>query len=561
MTTIHRIEEIKQSSRHLRGDLHTELFERQDPGVTEDSRQLLKFHGIYQQEDRDSRQQLKKAGLSPRVSFMVRIATAAGRLTADQYLALDHFTRTHKSPGIRLTSRQAVQIHGVVKTDLAPFIRSLHEKGLTSWAGCGDVVRNVTMCPKPDQGIRRQVVEVALATARRLKPRSHAYLELFIERQKVFESPESEPLYGESYLPRKFKLGFTVAGDNCIDVFSHDLALVAHPDRRQQIRAWTVLAGGGLAQSRGLKSTHARLAEPLGTVFPEQLDSLIDAVITVQRDFGHRDDRQHARLKYLVDEWGLAKFRRTVADRAGISFGKSSPIVWEPESDHLLDSDNQVGVWIPQGRIVDTATMRLQTGLARAVEEFRPDIVLTPQQNVLLVGLDNAQRHRLTTRLAEFGIPPADAVAPMRRHAMACPALPTCGLALTDAERIFPSVLQRIETLWQSEGLAPQDVRVRMTGCPNNCARPFLAEIGLVGASPGRYDILVGGSVQGTRLNRLIGERIALSDLEAVLGPLFRQYRQDRQPLERFGDWCHRRGIGIAPRAGQSLQGGTPCTM
>ncbi len=541
---MHTIEITKRESRHLRGRLYEDVFLSRDTGVAEDSRQLLKFFGMYQQQDRDVKKQL---GRKTPYTFMIRVATAAGVLTSEQYLTLDTLSRDLAQAQMRLTTRQAVQIHGVTKTRLASFVTRLTEMNLTSLAGCGDVVRNLVACPLPDhQGDRDRLRAIALQLSRHLRPKTHAYLELFVDREKVFDIVEEESLYGEQYLPRKFKIGMTIAGDNCVDIYSHDLGLVYHPSTEM----WTLLVGGGLGQSHGLPKTHALLAKPLGQIPMQMITKTVEAVISIQRDFGNRNDRRFARMKYLVETWGLDRFRTAVEERTGMLFEPSVELEWEKATDHLVNEDPSIlGVKLPHGRIQDSHALAIRT----VVESLRPVIHITPQQNILLTGLNSEAKAEAIKILRMYGVKPPQELSPFHRYALACPALPTCTLALAESERVVDHVVDTIESCWAHAGLSPLDLRIRMTGCPNNCARPFLAEVGLVGASPGRYHIYAGGSARGTRLARLIAERVSIEDLEEVLLPIFRQYRATRRKDELFGDWFAR--CDIAPlQVGQKMK-------
>ncbi len=367
------IEMIKQDSRHLRGRLYEEVFLDRDSGVSEDSRQLLKFFGMYQQQDRDIK---KKVGHETPYTFMIRVATPGGVMSSEQYLTLADMSEDLAQAQLRLTTRQSVQIHGVSKNHLASLVTRLIKSDLTSLSGCGDVVRNLVACPLPDQGgVRDTLREIARGLSQRLKPLSHSYLELFVAREKVFDIVKEEPLYGDQYLPRKFKIGMTVAGDNCVDIYSHDLGLVYHPS----LESWTVLVGGGLAQSHGLVRTHALLAQPLGQIPTHLLIQAVGAVIGIQRDFGNRDDRRIARMKYLVESWGLERFRQLAEKRMGAPFEAPRELGWESATDHLVnDEDSSVlGVKLPGGRIHNTSEIPWALALRDVVKSLRPKIHIT----------------------------------------------------------------------------------------------------------------------------------------------------------------------------------------
>jgi sulfite reductase (ferredoxin) len=546
-----KVEEIKARSQFLRGHLAEELVDSTSETVSEEGYQLLKFHGVYAQDDRDQRRARKAEGRSPAYSFMVRAAIPGGILTADQYLAMDQAAEALGIPSLRITTRQGIQFHGVKKTQLKSLIRTLNQHLVTTWAGCGDVERNLTACPAPaTSGAQRAMQARALELSRHLKPRSHAYVELWMDQERVWAlEAESEPLYGPTYLPRKFKTGMTLAGHNCIDVFSQDIGIVAHPTPSGEgIEAYTILAGGGLGKSHGVAATHPALAQVLGEISEDRLVAAVEAIVTVQRDFGNRSDRKYARMKYLIESWGLERFRAVVEERMGFRFLPSRPLRWESLDDHLgwhlQDGEKGfLGLWIENGRIVDTAAVKLRTALREVIARYRPGVRLTPQQNLLLTDLRQVDLAKVEAILVEYGVEPrAHRLPPVLRHGMACPALPTCGLALTEAERVFPDVLRALSRECERLGLSDQPITVRMTGCPNNCARPFTAEIGLVGRGPGRYNIYLGGTQSGTKLAELWKDGVALAELVPTLAPLLRVYASGRRGGESFGDWYQRVG-------------------
>lgn len=545
-----KVEEIKANSRFLRGDLHDEIYHTEETGVSDASYQLLKFHGVYQQDDRDERKPRRRQGHQPAYSFMIRVAIPGGMMSAEQYLALDEFVVSQSVASMRITSRQALQLHGLAKIQLPSLIRKLESVAMTSQSGCGDVVRNIMGCPLPTGDAAHEALrEMALLLSKRLKPQSRAYFELWVEGERAWEVRDDEPLYGATYLPRKFKIGLAMEGDNCIDVYSQDIGIVAHSGAGG-IESLSLLVGGGLALSHGVKETHARLAEPLGKVSPARLLSAVEAIVSVQRDFGNREQRRYARMKYLIDAWGVEKFRQVVEKRLPFAFDPPSELHFTPLDDHLGwhamdDTKGVMGFAIPMGRIRDTETVQWQTGLRDIIREFSPQIILTPQQNLLLVGISSDQRAGVEKKAQAYGMKLPDDLPLIIRHGMACPALPTCGLALAEAERVFPELLEDIQRIWVAMGLGAEDLHVRMTGCPNNCARSFLAEIGIVGCGPGLYHLYIGGSPDGTRLNRLFKERVPLDKIPGALHPLFQCYRAQRKPGESLGDFYQAGDVGV----------------
>ncbi|HEV2579574.1 MAG TPA: NADPH-dependent assimilatory sulfite reductase hemoprotein subunit [Ktedonobacteraceae bacterium] len=545
-----KVEHIKVNSHHLRGQIAEEL-SGESTHFSEDQIQLIKFHGMYQQEDRDQRHARKEAREEKAYQFMIRSRIPGGALTAEQYLVEDDLAGQYGNGTLRITTRQGFQLHGILKGDIRATIREINECLLSTLAACGDVNRNVMACPAPTASrAQARVQEIAHQIAMRLAPRSSAYHEIWIDGEKVetVEDPqEVEPLYGPTYLPRKFKIGVAFPGDNCVDVYTQDIGLVAILDGGE-LAGFTVLIGGGMGMTHGKKETFPRLGTPLCDVSVEQVLPLVEAIVTVQRDFGDRTNRKHARMKYVVEEQGVAWFRAEVEQRLGYSLCDPRPVHLHDVEDHLgwhRQGDGRwfLGLHIDNGRIADTAARSLRTGLRQAIEQFRPGIRLTGQQNILLTDLTEAQRAPLETLLREFDISTDPQAAGAYRFAMACPSLPTCGLALAEAERALPGVMQQIEADLAGLGLAGEPLSVRMTGCPNGCARPYMGDIGIVGRTKDVYNIYVGGDWANTRMNTLYAPSIHLRDLAATLYPLLALWRDERLPLETFGDFCHRLGV------------------
>ncbi len=533
------VELNKAASRHLRGEIVDEL-SLETLGFTKQTVQILKFHGIYQQGDRDAR---KQGAIE--TGCMVRVGIPGGALTPEQYLALDELADEAGDGGLRVTTRQDVQVHRVRKSDLRGLMQALERNVLTTLAACGDVVRNVVCCPAPcTGGERAEVLAQARRLSKRFKPRTTAYYEIWIDGEKAFEAqPEEEPLYGETYLPRKFKIGFAMPGDNCTDVYANDVGLVpvCGPGG---VEGYTVLAGGGLGMSPGAKATHPRLADPLGTVTAEQAGDVVEAIITIHRDFGNRSDRKFARLKYVLEEWGVERFRGELERRVGYPLAPAEPLVWASGGDHLgwrLQAGGGwfLGVHVLSGRIRDN----MREALREAVTRFGAGVRLTPQQNVLLTDIPGERRGEVEETLRRYGIRQSAELPPVVQSALACPALPTCGLAITEAERVLPEMLSAILAQLEEAGIGDEGVTVRVTGCPNGCARPYTAEIGIVGQSVDLYKIYLGGSRLGTRLGALFRENVKRDAIASVLAPVFAMYRERRSEGETFGDFCHRAGM------------------
>jgi sulfite reductase (ferredoxin) len=549
-------EGVKAASRHLRGQIVEELvLER--PDFTKETVQILKFHGAYQQGDRDAR----RAGQAQEIGSMVRVGIPGGALTAAQYLELDRLADEAGDGGLRITTREDIQYHRVRKTNLRALMRALNANLLTTLAACGDVVRNVVACPAPlGDPERARIQDLAQSLGRTLKPKTRAYYEIWLDGEKAVSAEavsveaasaetaaagEDEPLYGSTYLPRKFKIGLAAPGDNCIDAYSNDIGIV--PGRV----GFTLLVGGGMGMSPGVKATHPRLAEPLCAVEPERLQAAIKNIVAIHRDYGNRADRKLARLKYVLEEWGIDRFRAEFESRMGGSVAPPEPLAWASSADHLgwhaqANGSSFVGLAVPSGRLRDA----WRTGLREVVERFRPGIRLTPQQNILLTDVPAEARAEVTRVLAAHGIRPAEELPPVVRDALACVAFPTCGLAITEAERVLPEIVGGIYGALAEIGLGGESVSIRVTGCPNGCARPYTAEIGLVGQSVNLYRIYLGASPMGTRLGTPFADNVPRSEIVARLQPVFTRYAEQRGSGESFGDFCHRVGVATlgAPR-------------
>jgi len=552
-----KVERIKSESAYLHGQIVEEL-QQESARFTEDQIQLLKFHGTYQQEDRDLRQTRKAAGEEKAYQFMVRSRIPGGVLTAEQYLAEDEIAGRYGNNTMRLTTRQGIQLHGVLKGDLRTTIQEINATLLSTLAACGDVNRNVMACPAPTASrAHARVHEIAHTLAMHLAPRSKAYHEIWIDGEQVAtveqEEAEVEPLYGPTYLPRKFKIGVAFPGDNCIDVYTQDIGLVAYlegqpGEEEEQLAGFTLLIGGGMGMTHGKTETYPHLAEPLCYVTADEVVEVAETIVTIQRDYGDRTNRKHARMKYLVAERGIPWFRAELESRLGRSVQDPRPLAWRDVEDHLgwhEQGDGQwfLGLYIENGRVRDAGDERLRSGLRAVIAEFRPGVRLTGQQNILLTDIPAAQRAQLDARLTEYGILTDPHRLGLRRFAMACPALPTCGLALAEAERISPTVVNQIEDELRTLGLENEPLSVRMTGCPNGCARPFMGDIGIVGRSKDIYNVYLGGDQPNTRLNALYASLVHLNDLTATVRPLLKLWRDERRAGETFGDFSYRVGF------------------
>ncbi len=542
-----KVERIKVLSDYLRGDIEAQL-QQDTTHFSEDQTHVLKFHGTYQQDDRDVRlaRQSEKA-----YQFMVRSRIPGGVLTADQYLAEDAIAERYANGTLRITTRQGLQLHGVLKEDLRASIHAMNETLLSTLAACGDVNRNVMACPAPTSDrAHAQVEEIAHQLAEHLAPRSKAYHEIWIdgEQAETIAAPDDdEPLYGPTYLPRKFKIGVAFPGDNCVDIYTQDVGLVAEV-AGAELAGFTVLIGGGMGMTHGKPETHPLLAQPFCFVTPEAVLPVVETIVAIQRDYGDRTNRKHARMKYLVEERGIAWFRAEAEQRLGHALAAPHPITWDGAEDHLGWHKQGDGTWylglaITNGRIKDEGEQRLRSGLRHAIRRFKPGVRLTAQQNILLTDIPTKQKSPLRALLAKYGIFTDPVAAGALRYALACPALPTCGLALAEAERILPEIMLEIATALQGLGLDGEPLSVRMTGCPNGCARPYMGDIGIVGRSKDLYNLYIGGDWANTRLNTLFAADVPRHKLVETLHPLLALWRDERMPGESFGDYCSRTGV------------------
>ncbi|MGI8759481.1 MAG: NADPH-dependent assimilatory sulfite reductase hemoprotein subunit [Acidimicrobiales bacterium] len=543
-----KAEAIKGGSGYLRGAIAEELDADAD-AFSADSSTLLKFHGIYQQDNRDVRSERSRARLDRDHICMVRVSIPGGVLTGEQYLVTDKLADTIGNGTLRVTTRQGLQYHFVRKGELQPLLATLNDHLLTTLGACGDVVRNTMCCPAPLADRRHAELQRWTAeVAHHFRPRTQAYWQLWVDGERAVSAvADDEPLYGATYLPRKFKMGFAFPGDNCIDVYTQDVGLVPRL-AGERVDAFTVLVGGGMGKSHTKPGTFPRLADPLTTVAPEELLEVIQAIVEVQRDNGDRSDREHARMKYLVHDWGLARFTAEVEARLGRTLPEPEPVVLDAADDHLgwhSQGDGQwfCGVKVENGRIADRGGERVRAGLRAAVERFGLGVRFTPREDVLLTDVADADRDRVAAVLADHGVVPAGQWVAVRRNSFACPALPTCGLALTESERALPGVLDELVAELGALGLGDLDAHVRMVGCPNGCARPYTAEVGLVGRGKTNYDIHLGGEPVGVRLNAVFAENVPRRELIGVLRPVLAHYRDHRGAGEGFGDFCHRLGV------------------
>jgi len=538
---------IKAKSNYLRGTLRESLADELTGALDPADAQICKFHGFYEQDDRDLRMDRRERLLEPRYDFMLRARLPGGICTPEQWLVLDEIARTLANGTLRLTTRQTFQYHGILKRDIKGVIQGINQVLIDSIGGCGDVNRNVMCNPNPVlSGLHREVHDWARRISEHLLPRTRAYHEIWLDGEKLDGAPESEPIYGETYLPRKFKTAVAVPPHNDVDVYANDLGFIAVAEQGRLV-GFNVVAGGGMGATHGDPTTFPRLADDLGFATPNQVLAVAEAVVTTQRDFGDRCSRAHARLKYTVERMGRAEFLAEVERRSGVHFAPVRPIRFTDQGDRYgwvegIDGRWHLTLYVENGRVRDEPGRASMTGLREIARIHHGDFRMTPNQNLILAGVPSDQKRQIETMAREHGLL-ADGRSRLRLRSIACVALPTCPQAMAEAERYFPDVADKVETLTAKHGLADLDLVLRITGCPNGCARPYLAEIGLVGKAPRRYNLLLGGDGTGARLNKLYRENIGEEEILATLDGLFTRFAAEREPEERFGDFVIRAGI------------------
>ncbi len=535
-------EGIKTNSRFLRGQILEDIADTSTGSVTEDSNQLLKFHGFYQQDDRDLRRERRKLKLEKAFSFMIRVAIPGGVSTPKQYLMIDKLSDERGNSTIRLTTRQAYQLHGILKGNMHAVVQGIHSELMTSLAACGDVNRNVMCDPNPDLSeVHAEVQKISEELQAHLLPRTKAYHEIWIDGELAAGgAEEEEPIYGKVYLPRKFKIGVAVPPGNGIDVLSQDLGYIAIIEDGKLV-GFNVSAGGGMGRSQGNEETFARLGDVIGFITPDQAIAIAEAAVTTQRDFGDRTNRKHSRLKYTISDRGIEWFKAEVEKRSGITFGDTRPYELKTIMDDYGWKEATDGTWlfslfIQNGRIKGDLRLALRKIAELNVGEFR----LSPSQNLVLGKIPADKKDEINAILAEYKLDDHKYLSGLRRNSMACVALPTCGLSLAESERYLPDLITELEDVLDEAGIRDQDISIRMTGCPNGCARPYLAEIAFVGRAPGKYNILLGAAYEGTRLNDVWAESVPAAEIKERLAPVIKRYAVERNEGERFGDFCRR---------------------
>ena len=543
-------ERIKENSRFLRGTIAEGLIIPETGAIADDDQQLTKFHGIYLQDDRDLRAERGRQRMEKAFIFMARMRVPSGILTPVQYLAADRMARERGNGTLRFTTRQTIQFHGIIKSNLRPLIQGLHTEMLDTIAACGDVNRNVCASVDPWRRAGHAAVsKLAGDIATHLLPRSRAWHEIWIGEERVAGGvEEDEPIYGRTYMPRKFKIGVALPPHNDVDVFAQDLSFVAIEQRRK-IVGYDVVVGGGMGMTHGEPETYPRAGNVIGFCKPEHAIAVAEAVVTMQRDHGDRSNRKQARLKYTIDRMGLDTFVAGLNQRLAVKLQPAKGFSFTSTGDRLGWAEDETGqhhvtLFIENGRVAGQARDGLREIAALNIGRF----IITPNQNLVLADIPGGQKAKIAALLHEYGLDRQ--VGGLRRNAIACVALPTCGLALAESERYLPSLVTRLEAELETCGLADADITIRMTGCPNGCARPYMSEIGLVGRSPGLYNLYLGGAHDGSRLSKLHGRDVDNEAIVATLRPVFAAYATDRKQNETFGDFVIRAGIVARTVAG-----------
>ena len=558
-TTTSSVEQIKQSSQRLRGSLRDSLDDAHTGAIRDDDTVLIKFHGSYQQDDRDLREERRQQKLEPAYSFMIRTRTPGGVVTPQQWLALDAIATRYANASLRVTTRQAFQFHGVIKRELKATMQAINASLIDTVAACGDVNRNVLVSANPVESQAHALVhDWAARLSEHLKPKTRAYYEIWLDEQRVAGGEsESEPMYGETYLPRKFKIAFAVPPHNDVDVFAHDLGCIAALEDGH-LAGFNISVGGGMGATHNDAETYPLLGQLIGFVTPDQLFAVAEAVLTTQRDYGNRELRKRARLKYTIEDRGIGWFKAEVEQRAGFTLGLVRPFAFEHNGDRFGWIEGHEGRWhltlrIEAGRVADRGEATHLTGLREIARIHRGDFRLTANQNLTIANVEAGDRNAIDALVTTHRLDLYRHASGLRLNALACVALPTCGLAMAEAERYLPDLLSKVEALLNKHGLDNAPIHLRISGCPNGCSRPYLGEIALVGKAPGRYNLMLGADRRGQRLNTLHRENIDESAILDELDLLFSRYATERNSEEGFGDFLVRSDV-VRPATGIPVQ-------
>ncbi len=544
------VEGIKERSDYLRGTLKEVMLERMSAGIPEDDNRLMKHHGSYLQDDRDVRAERQKQKLEPAYQFMLRVRLPGGVATPEQWLVMDDLSEMYGNGTLKLTTRQTFQIHGILKWNMKSTIQGINEALMDTIAACGDVNRNVMSTSNPHQSeIHAEVYEWGKKLSDDLLPRTRAYHEIWLDEERVAGTPDVdvEPMYGPLYLPRKFKIGMAIPPENDVDVFSQDLGYIAIVEDGKLV-GFNVAIGGGMGMSHGDKTTYPQLAKVIGFCKPEQVYDVAEKVITIQRDYGNRSVRKNARFKYTVDRLGLENVKSELESRLGWKLEEAKPYSFDHNGDRYGWVKGLKGNWhftlfVQGGRIADFDGYPLKTGLREIAKVHKGDFRLTANQNLIIGSVSAQKKKKITELLEKYGLTDGKHHSALRRSSIACVALPTCGLAMAEAERYLPTLIDKIEEIVEENGLRDKEITIRMTGCPNGCARHALGEIGFIGKAPGKYNMYLGAAFDGSRLSKMYRENIGEAEILSELGSILPRYAKERNEGEHFGDFVIRAGI------------------
>jgi sulfite reductase (NADPH) hemoprotein beta-component len=555
------VERIKRESNYLRGTLKEVMLDRISAGIPDDDNRLMKHHGSYLQDDRDLRNERQKQKLEPAYQFMLRVRMPGGVATPEQWLVMDDLAEKYGNGTLKLTTRETFQMHGILKWNMKSTIQEIHAALLDTIAACGDVNRNVMCASNPYQSeVHAEVYEWSKKLSNDLLPRTRAYHEIWLDEEKVAGTPEIEevePMYGPLYLPRKFKIGIAVPPSNDIDVFSQDLGLIAIVEEGKLV-GFNVAIGGGMGMTHGDKETYPQLAKVIGFVKPEQIYDVAEKVITIQRDYGNRSERKNARFKYTVDRLGLETVKEELEERLGWSLGEAKPYHFDNNGDRYGWVKGNRGKWhltlfVEGGRVADFDGYKLKTGLREIAKIHTGDIRLTSNQNIIIADVSAQKKKKINELIEQYGLTDGEHISALRRSSIACVALPTCGLAMAEAERYLPGLIDKIEEIVDENGLRDKEITIRMTGCPNGCARHALGEIGFIGKAPGKYNMYLGAAHDGSRLSKMYRENIGEEEILSELRVILSRYAKEREQDEHFGDFVIRAGIVQATTDGTNF--------
>ncbi len=544
------IEKIKTASKGLRGTIKESLQDEITGAIREDDQALIKFHGMYQQDDRDRRDERAAKKLDRLYSFMIRLRLPGGAISAHKWIAVNEIANEHSTGVIKITTRQTIQLHGIIKSHIKPTIQSFNKAHLDSVATCGDVNRNVTCASHPAQSpLHAEIFSYASKISQLLFPKTRAYYEIWIDEEKIAEVDETDPLYQDRYLPRKLKIGIGIPPNNEVDVLINDIALIAI-EENGQLKGFNIAAGGGLSATHGNTATYPRLATVLGFVDTEEkVLKTIYEIVTVQRDFGNRSDRKLARLKYTIDNLGIEKYKEEVEKRTGFKLEPAKPFTFSERKDYYGWHKGQNGLWyytlfVENGRVLDDEKVAMKTALLEIAKTNKCSFLFTSSQNIIIADVNDADKNVIDALLQQFKLDAHTATASLiRKNSIACVALPTCPLALAEAQRYLPELLDKVEPLLVKHQLQHEDIILRMTGCPNGCGRSAAAEIGLIGTAAGKYNLHLGGDNEGQRLNKIYKENLGETEILNELDTLFGSFKAEKSANETFGDYAVRKQL------------------